>query len=50
MASKGKAATPKQKADDKVEDLVACPVCGAYGEAGAAACDRTDCPRDSANT
>ena len=25
---------PKQKADDKVEDLVASPVCGAYGEAG----------------
>jgi len=49
MAAKGNAATPKQPADDQVEDLVACPICGAYGEAGAAACDRADCPRDSAS-
>jgi len=49
MAAKKAAATPEPTPDDQVEDLLACPICGAYGKAGAAACDRADCPRNNAD-
>ena len=48
MTNKGDVATPGQPPEGQVEDLVACGVCGAYGKAGAAACDRADCPRAGA--
>ncbi len=48
MTNKVDVATPGQPPEGQVEDLVACAVCGAYGKAGAAACDRADCPRAGA--
>jgi hypothetical protein len=44
-ASRG--ATVKSAAARKgiVEDMIACPVCGAYGTPDAGACGRPDCQR-----